>query len=142
MQENKPKQFLSIEQAMNKIKDDAKTMPARIKAEAAKQDISYALPEDRKKFLLYAISLLNYVDGDVARRLPETIRLKYSGRELAIFFRGLLHMKIDYHSNAKIAKILGVKENLIEVMESIAIQAASRDIARARENGLPLIGGA
>ncbi len=142
MTQDKPKQFLSIDQAINKMKADAKTMPDKVKSEASKQDISYALPEDQKKYLLYAISLLHDVDGDVARRLPETIRLKYSGRELAIFFRGLLHMKIDHNSNAKIAKLLGIKENIVNIMEDIAMHAVKRSIERARESGIALIGGA
>lgn len=133
-------QPLNIEQASNKIKADEKTKPAEIRAEAEKQDISTALPEDRKKYLLYCVSLLKYVDGDLTKHLPENIRTMYSGAEMATMVRAFLTMQIYGVSKQMISKRTGIPMNVIEDFDFMAQIAVKRAIAQSKERGIPIVG--
>jgi hypothetical protein len=138
LQEDK---LLNIEQAGNKIREDEKTKPAEIKAEAKKQDISVALPEDRRKYLLYCISLLEYVDGDLMNKLPENIRTMYSGREMADMVKAFLTMKIHGMSAQMVSKKTGIPLKVIEDFDFIAQIAVKRAIHKTKEKGIPIISG-
>ena len=132
---------LSINQAFNKLKEDEKAAPAKIKKEAKDQDISVALPEDRKKYLIYCVSLLKYVDGDLMRRLPENLRTLYSGQEMAEMTRAFLRMQIDGVSKQMISKKTGIPLNVIEDFNFISQMAVKRAIASTKEKGIPIVGG-
>lgn len=135
--EDKP---LSIEQAGNKVRADDKTKPAEIHAEAEKQDISTAMPADRRKYLLYCVSLLKHVDGDLMRKLPENIRTMYSGREMATMVRAFCSMQIYGASKLMIHKKTGIPMNVIEDFDFMAQIAVKRAIATAKARGIPILG--
>jgi hypothetical protein len=130
---------LNFDQAINKIKEDDKLAPAILKAEAAKQDISLALPDDRKKYLLYCVSLLHHVDSDLMRKLPENIRTIYSGREMAEMVKVFLSMQIHGASKQFISKKTGIPMNIIEDFDFMAQIAIKRAIAIAKEKGIALL---
>ena len=142
MSEDKP---LSIEQAGNKIKADEKTMPARVHDEAQKQDISCAMPADRRKYLLYCASLVQFVDGDLMRKLavkmPENIRTMYSGKDMAQMVRAYLAMSIHGVSKQMISKKTGIPMKVISDFDFMAQIAVKRAIAKAKESGIAIIGG-
>lgn len=131
---------LSIEAAGNKIKEDDRLSPAIIKAEAKKQDISLAMPEDRKKYLLYCVSLLNYVDGDLMRKLPENIRTMYSGHEMAKMVKVFLSMQIHGASKQFISKKTNIPLNVINDFDWVAQMAVKRAIISAKERGIAIVG--
>lgn len=136
-----PDKQLSFEQAINKIKADEKSKPAEIHKEAEQQDITTAMPADRRKYLLYCVSLLKFVDGDLMRKLPENIRTMYSGSEMAQMTRAFLTMQIYGVNNKLISKKTGIPLNVIEDFNFIAQTAVKRAIAQAKLRGIPIIGG-
>ena len=131
---------LNIEQAMNKIAADEKTKPAEIHAEAQKQDVSTAMPADRRKYLLYCVSLLTFVDGDLMRKLPENVRTMYSGREMATMVRAFLTMQIYGATKQIICKKTGIPLNVIDEFDFLAQISVKRAIAQAKSNGIPILG--
>ena len=132
---------LNFEQAINKLKADDKAAPAKIHAEAKGQDVSVALPEDRKKYLLYCISLLKHVDGDLTKHLPENIRTIYSGREMANMVKAFLTMQIHGISKEMIAKRTGIPFKIVDDFDFMAQIAVKRAITQAKNKGIPILGG-
>lgn len=132
---------LNIEQAGNKIRADEKTKPDEIKAEAKQQDISMAMPADRRKYLLYCASLVQFVDGDLMRKMPENIRTMYSGKDMAQMVRAYLTMSIYGVSTQMIAHKTGIPLKTIKDFDFMAQIAVKRAIAKAKESGIAIVGG-
>ena len=137
--DNRP--FKSVEQAWNILKARYKAVIAKTKKEAGKQPITIAPEEDRLRYLRYCISVLTEVDSDLLNLMPENIRVGYSRRELANMFRWFLNRKINGASDEKISKETGVPLNIIENVNIYAQEAVYRAIAKARKDGIPLVGG-
>jgi DNA-directed RNA polymerase specialized sigma24 family protein len=114
-----PKKPMNIEQAGNYLKEKAKTSSEDIKKEAAKQQISVAPPEDKKKFLMYCI---NRVDNKQLKALL-TVRV------------------IHGWSYKRIAQYFNVSVDQVKALEKVAIEAVKEAITITRNTNIPIIGG-
>jgi hypothetical protein len=135
------KKPLTLEQAINYLREHQKTVKADIKKQVESSQITIAPVNDRIKYLKYCISLLDEVDEDLLRLMPVNIRTIYSRRELAEFFRWFLMEKIYFASDEKLAKETGVPLDLIKDIDIYAQEAVFRAIKKVKQTGLPLIGG-
>lgn len=133
-------QPLTIEQAINYLREHSKTVKAEIKQKLASSQISIAPVNDRIKYLNYCISLLEEVDEDILRMMPVNIRTIYSRRELAEFFRWFLTQKIYFATDERLAKETGVPLDLIKDIDVYAQEAVFRAIKLKREKGIALVG--
>lgn len=118
--DNAAKKELSIEQVGNLIKEEAEK---DFKKEMRKQElpITTAFTEDRKKFLNYAVSLID--------------RGKYPAH------RALLIYRINGYNIMQIAEKFKVDPKIILYMEKDAMKIAKDTIRATRNNGIPIIGG-
>jgi len=132
--------FLNFEQALNKLKKDEEGKKKHIHDEAQKQQISVATPSDRKRYLRYCLSLLEYVDKDLMSHLPENIRVTYTGKEMAKMLKTFLWAKINFATNEAMSKWFGVPINIIDDLEFIGKIAVQRAIAKRQKSGIPIIG--
>jgi len=135
----------NFEQAANWLKDIKANLERRVK-KAVKDDakISMALPQDRAKYLSYAIRFLDRVDSEhinlfykVTGRIPST----YSEAELAEMFRKLLVLRVNGYSVERIAKHLHTPVDTMKKVELIAVSAISVAIKKARAEEIPILGG-
>lgn len=137
---NRLEKFLNFEQAVNKLKKSAKAAPEEIKKEAKKQPASLALPDDRRRYLKYCISLLDTVDSDLTRRMPENIKVKYSNKDFALMFKTFLLCHVEGASIKSIAKHFHISSTLVEDILFLAQIAVKRAIEKKRKYGIPLVG--
>lgn len=135
---------MSIEQAGNYLKEKIETMPKDIKKETKKAPISLALSEDRKRYLLYGISLLNDISesaknlwGKIANKAPAM----YSTKEVAIMLKKLLVLRINGYSLQQIAHHCKTTIPVIEQSEELAVKVVCEAIETRRLTGIPVIGG-
>jgi glutaminase len=133
---------LTIEQAINYLREHQKTVKEEIKKQVASSQISIAPVNDRIKYLTYCISLLEEVDEDILRLMPVNIRTMYSRRELAEFFRWFLTQKIYFATDERLAKETGVPLDLIKDIDAYAQEAVFRAIKHIKQVGIPIVGGA
>jgi hypothetical protein len=138
-----PKQPLSIEQAGNYLKEKNKTAAADIKKEAKDNPISYAIPEDRAKYLIYGISLLEDV-SESAKNTWAAITGKssglYSTKEVCSILRKLLVLRINGYSREAIAHHLKSDIVTLGKCEELAIRVVRDAIETKRNTTIPLIG--
>lgn len=134
---------LSIEQAGNFIKDKSETIAADIKQEAKKQAISTALPEDRKRYLMYGISFLGEVSESVKNSwcaITGKAPALYATKEVTQILRRFLVLRINGYSLLQISHHLKESVIILEKVEALAIRVAQEAIARKRNTGYPLMG--
>jgi len=134
------KEPLSIERALNFLKEHRKKVKADIHEQVKSAQVTIAPVNDRIKYLKYCISLLEEVDEDLLRMMPVNIRTIYSRRELADFFKWFLTEKIYYASDEKLAKETGVPIDLIKDIDIYAQEAVFRAVKHNRDSGIPLVG--
>lgn len=110
----------TLEQLGNYLKRDKKpeTVKKEAKAAAKEAPISQAMPEDRRKFLEYGLTFLK-----TEKLIP------------------LMHARIGGASNQQIASYYKVPVSVVERAERMAIDEIKREIAKARVEGTPLLGG-
>jgi hypothetical protein len=132
----------TIEEAANFLKEKKETFKEDIKKEAQKQQATIAPEGDKKRYLKYCISLLEMVDNDLMLKLPDNIRVSYSRKDMANFFKAFLSYKIDGYSDRVIAKTFGVPLNAVKNIDILAQEAVWRRIKELKESGIPLVGGA
>jgi len=135
------KKALNLEQAMNYLKNHRKHVAKEIKEQAQESKISIAPEDDRLRYLRYCISLLKVVDEDIMRLMPENIRVMYSNKEMANFFRWFLELRLQHASFKYLSHEVGVPEKLLKTLDVCAQEAVYRAIDRARKTGIPLVGG-
>ena len=140
MPEKNKDEFLSFEKAVNKLNAEQEKKKQEIHQEAQDQAISVALPKDRNRYLMYCISLLERVDGDLMARFPVNIQTTYTGREMANLMRMLLRCKIGFATNKQMAHHLGVPINIIDDVEFLARIAVQRAIIKRKKSGIPIVG--
>jgi uncharacterized protein YigA (DUF484 family) len=134
----------TIEQAGNFLKELKDKLVTKIKRTIFNEaKISTALPKDRRKFLTYAVSLLETVSREnmqlfckVTGKSPNL----YSGTELADMFKKLLTLRTNGYSLRQIAYILKTPPDVLGKVEQIALMAVSEAIEKAKL-GVPLLGG-
>jgi hypothetical protein len=136
------KQPLTIEQAINYLREHQKTVKEDIKKQVAGSPITVAPVNDRIKYLKYCISLLDEVDEDLLRIMPINIRTLYSKRELGDFFKWFLNQKIYFATDERLARETGVPINLIKDIDVYAQEAVFRAIKKIKNDGIPLVGAA
>lgn len=144
-EEIKPEKPLSIEQAGNYLNEKMKTIAEDMKREARKQDISVALPEDRKRYLMYGISFLS---DDISESLKNTwcaivgkSPSLYTTREVTLILRKLLALRVNGYSLKQISHHLGEVAVIVEKVEALAIKAVQEAMVRKQRTGFPVIGG-
>ena len=143
-EEIKPQKPMSIEQAGNYLKEKTETIAEDMKREAKKHAVSVALPEDRKRYLMYGISLLE----DVSESLKNTwcaITNKapalYTTKEVSQILRKLLVLRINGYSVKQISHHLHEMTMTIEKAEALAIRAVQEAMTRRKNTGYPIVGG-
>lgn len=134
---------LSIEQAGNFIAEKSETIAEDMKAEARKHAVSTALPEDRKRYLMYGISLLY----DISESLKNTwcaitnkAPAMYTTKNVAEILRKLLVLRINGYSIQQISHHLHESVITVGKVEMVAVKAVQEAIARKKAFGYPIVG--
>jgi hypothetical protein len=140
-----PKQHLSIQQAFNYLKSIKDKIASKVKKEVKDNAaISVALPEDRHKFVSYAVSLLHKVEVEESEMFfkvsGKSSRL-YSNTELADMFRKLLMLRAGGYTIKQIAYVLNEQPEVLEKVEMIAVQSVSKAISKSQVKDVPILGG-
>ncbi len=144
MNMGKDKKKMSIEQAGNYLTEKKETMAADIKAEAKKQAISIASPEDMAKYLMYGISLLNDISETAKNewcKISNKAPAMYSTHEVCNILRGILVLRANHYSINSIAHKLNVSPVIVVKVEALAIKVVGEAIEKKKNSGaLPIIG--
>lgn len=135
---------LSIEQAGNFLKEKNETMAADMKKEAKAAPISFASPEDRRRYLLYGISLLGDISESAKNTwcmLTDKAPALYTTKQVAEILRKLLVLRINGYSVKKIAYHVHTSPAVIEQVERLALSTIADIITRKQKTEIPIIGG-
>lgn len=140
-----PQKPLSIEQAGNYLKEKTKTMAADLKKEVKNKPVSLAPPEDRKKFLIYGMSLL--VDVTESEKSTFCIITKktpvlYTTKDVARILRQILALGINGCTIRQMAHHLKEEVSTMEKVDEFAKFAAMGAIKKKKIQigSIPLIG--
>jgi hypothetical protein len=150
MTEETPKKkeiiFNSIDAAGNYLaekKEDLKQSDNAVKKEAQQHPISMALPEDRKRYLMYGVSLLHNVNEHIKCAfctLTNKAPALYSTAEVADIMRKVIVCRINGYSIKQIAHHLHSTEEMIKDVEALSLRVIKEAIDIQRAAGIPLIG--
>lgn len=137
--------IFNIEQAGNYLKELKNKLVAKIKgAVSSEAKISMALPQDRRKFLTHAISLLDNVSRDnlhlFCKVTGKSLNV-YSCTELADLFKQLLTLRVTGYSIRQIAFILKTPAEILEKVELIALAAVDEAIEKSKVGAIPILNG-
>jgi len=144
MKNDKTKKPLNIEQAGNFIRESEKTAPADIRERARQAPITVTPEKDRKKYLLYATSLLTTVNLEVETaflRITGNISSSISRKDIAATLKRILLLRIYGCSCQRIAWNLKEREETIEALEKLGTIAVADTITKLRLTGIPILGG-
>jgi hypothetical protein len=141
--EIKPQKPLSIEQAGNLIKEKKETLASDMKKEAKNAPISIADPEERKRYLLYGISLLDDISEanknawcSLAGKAPGL----YTTRNVAKMLKMFLTLRTHNFSLVQIAYKLQISPDKLEKIELLALQCVMENREKTRNTGIPIFG--
>lgn len=145
-EENKaPQKPMSIEQAGNLLKEKKDLLTTDyLKKQAKQHPISCAMPEDRKRYLAYGISLLQDVSETTKYtwcKIANKAAVCYTTKEIASILRTVLALRTEGFSYNHIAKHIGVLPDVVKKTEQLALNAVKDIIAIKRQTSTPLIGG-
>jgi len=144
MENKKPQKPMSIEQAGNFLKEKNETMADDSKRAAKDAPISFASPEDRVKYLIYGISLLEDItEGTKVSwcMINNKAPALYTTKGVCDMLRKLLVLRINGYSAKQIAYHLHTTEICIDQSERLGITAIAEAIRKKRGTEIPLIGG-
>jgi len=113
----------SIEQGYNWLAGEKNRQKEKFKKALSegKIQITSATPEDRMKYLKYAITLIN------ADKFQDEVNY--------------LKARIMGYSNQEIAMSSGAALKIVEVLEREAMNRAQDAVYKARKSGIPILGG-
>ncbi len=135
---------MSFDEAANYLAQHKKTFAAEIKKEADEQQIAYSLPTERAQYLAYGVSILADLSPELVRYFPLNANGRgclYSKKEIIDLLKFVLVAKINLRSNRSIAKKLGVRWDIIDVLEKVGVRAVQDSILKKKLTGIPVIGG-
>lgn len=135
----------NITQAGNYLKELKNKLVAKIKGAVSKEaKISTALPQDRRKFLAYAISLLDNVSREnlhlFCKVTGKSLNV-YSCTELAGLYKQLLTLRVSGYSIRQIAYILKTPPEILGKVELIALAAVDEAIEKKKVGAVPILNG-
>lgn len=137
--------MFSIEQAGNWLKEKSKTLEETIKKAIRKEaKISIAPPKDRKRFIGYAVSLLEKVDSEDAEMFFSVTgksRSVFSNSDIAKMLKNIILLRADGYGIEQIAYILKTSPDILRKIEQIAINAVSKAIEKSQAKDVPILGG-
>lgn len=143
-EENKPQKPMSIEQAGNYLAEKKDKMQEEAKIQAKSAPISLAPAQDRRDFLMYAISQMEDVsesDKNEWCRISGKAPAMYSTKEVCRMFKQLLCLRMNGYGYDGIAKHLKTAPEVIKRSESLALQCVSQAIEKRKHSAIPIIGG-
>lgn len=139
-----PKKQLNIEQAGNYIKEKNKTLAADVKKKVKDAPVSFALPKDRHKHLMYGISLLVDISETIKNRwctLTGHSPGLYTTKEVCQILRKIIVLRINGYSLKQISHHLKVKEPVMQQSEALAVEAIKYAIEKKQNTSIPILGG-
>lgn len=142
-EEAKPQKPLSIEQAGNYLSEKIANVASEMKREAKKHPVSVALPEDRKRYLMYSISLLEDISESTKNAfcaVTNKATALYTTKGVTDMLRKLLALRINGYSIQQISHHLRESTITIEKAEAVAIKAVQEAIAKKQRTGYPIVG--
>jgi len=137
----------NIEQASNWIKEKiAKGLRKTVQEDKQIKDFqpSIALEHDRRKYLLYCISLLEDVSLGVMVQLPSQLRVanSLSSKQVAMLMRRFMIDKIyKGYSYKEMSVIYNVPEPVIEKFDFLCQLAVKEAINKTKREKVPIVGG-
>lgn len=136
------KQFNSIEQAGNFLNNSQKDKTVDAKAQAKEAPISFASPEDRKKYLSYGLSLLEDVtEGAKAEfcRVANKSPVLYTTKEVTKIIKQIMILRIAGYSQRFIARMLSEERTVIAKVEALGLKLVKEVIAHKIKHGIPIL---
>ena len=116
-----------------------------VKADKQVKDFqpSVAPEQDRQKYLLYCISLLENVSPGVMRQLPSQLRLanSLSSKQVAMLMRRFMIDKIYRNYSCKeMAVIYQVPESVVTTFDNLCQIAVKEAIEKTKREKVPVLG--
>jgi hypothetical protein len=133
----------TFEEAVNIIEEKKETHLADDKAEAQKAPISYASPDDRIKYLMYCIDLIDNVGESAKNEFCKIVGrpyAMYSTMDVTKIMRIFLTLRVHGLHPKTIAKRIGVEENIIDKVDLLGKVIVKQAIENTKMNGIPIVG--
>ena len=135
---------MSIEQAGNFLKEKQKTVAEDMKKEAKEAPISFASPEDRKKYLIYGISLMTDISEQAKNdfcSITGRAASLFTTKEVSLLLRKFLVLRINGYSLENLQYHLKTNKIILSKVESLALRTIKEIIDRKCNSKIPVIGG-
>jgi len=139
-QHDKP---LNFEQACNYLDEKKDTLAKDTKKDTAGFDaVVDASPENRRRFLLYALSLVDSLSPAVKKLIPTELLLGggESNRELIRSMKHYMTLRIHGCSLPYIANCLGRHVQVLLKVEQATMVAIKEAIEYRKAHGIPIVG--
>lgn len=142
IEHNSSQRPMSIEEATNFLKEKTKDIKKVVKKDVDKAQISTAMPEDRKKYLNYVLSLLDNVSPEVYRAflgITGTISSSLTKKQVAELLRRILVCRTVGYSISAIARSIKEPVEVTKKIERLGLIAVGEAIERHKLGGVPII---